>query len=84
MLDEFQQVLRDCEPQQRQPGLYRIDRRHAGYLDAVAAEPGIAHFGRPRVERLGGGLGAELPLPIPLGALEDVAAPISEAGRLLA
>lgn len=40
LLDEFEQVLRDCDPQQRQPGSYRIDRRHAPYLAATAEEQG--------------------------------------------
>jgi hypothetical protein len=30
-LDEFQQVLADCQPQQRQPGLYRMGQRDAAY-----------------------------------------------------
>ncbi len=40
MLNEFQEVLNDCNPQQQQPGLYRIARCHAEYLDGVANEQG--------------------------------------------
>ena len=40
MLDEFQEALTDCNPDQRQPGLYRIDRRHAPFLDGMAKEQG--------------------------------------------
>ncbi len=40
LLDDFQEVLRDCDPSQKQPGLYRIDARHAGYLAEFANEQG--------------------------------------------
>lgn len=81
LLDEFQNVLIDCDPQQRQPGLFRIDRRHAAYLDSVATEhhvavesaPGWQEWAKaPRdVERL---------QPIPLGDLEPVLRPYQKLG----
>ena len=37
---DFEEVLRDCEPSQSQPGVYRIDRAHAGYITATAQEAG--------------------------------------------
>ena len=40
MLNEFQEVLTDCNPEQRQPGLYRINRCHAPFLDEMAKEQG--------------------------------------------
>ena len=40
LLDEFQEVLRDCDPSQRQPGLYRMDARHAAYLAEFAKGQG--------------------------------------------
>ena len=40
MLHEFQEALTDCNPDQRQPGLYRIDRRHAPFLGEIAKEQG--------------------------------------------
>ena len=40
MLHEFQEALTDCNPSQRQPGLYRIDRCHAPFLDGMAREQG--------------------------------------------
>jgi superfamily II DNA or RNA helicase len=40
---DFEEVLRDCEPSQSQPGVYRIDRAHAGYIAATAKEAG-AHI----------------------------------------
>ncbi len=39
-LADFEEVLRDCEPSQTEPGVYRIDRAHAGYLAASSAEAG--------------------------------------------
>ena len=42
LLDDFQTVLRDCNPQQRQPGSYRIGKAHAGYLESAAAEAGFS------------------------------------------
>src|SRR5262249_23661377 len=33
LLDEFEQLLRDSDPRQTQPGTYRLDRRQAGALD---------------------------------------------------
>ena len=41
MLNEFQEALTDCNPQQRQPGLYRIERRHAQFLGEIATEHGV-------------------------------------------
>jgi superfamily II DNA or RNA helicase len=40
---DFEEVLRDCEPSQSQPGVYRIDRAHARYIAATAQEAG-AHI----------------------------------------
>jgi len=39
-LDDFQEVIRDCDPRQTQPGLYRIDRSQAAYLDATLRSSG--------------------------------------------
>jgi len=41
MLEEFQQVLKDCNPRQGQPGEYRIDARHASYLQGVAGQHAV-------------------------------------------
>ncbi len=40
LLTEFEEVLRDCDPQQKQPGSYRIDQRHAAYLAETATDRG--------------------------------------------
>ena len=37
---DFEEVLRDCEPKQNQPGLYRINRAHSRYLTETAQEVG--------------------------------------------
>jgi superfamily II DNA or RNA helicase len=41
-LEDFEQVIRDCDPAQTQPGLYRISRAHAGYVEQTARELGSA------------------------------------------
>src|SRR5205807_9157539 len=39
-LEDFEQVIRDCDPQQTTPGLYRINRAHAPYVEETARELG--------------------------------------------
>jgi superfamily II DNA or RNA helicase len=41
-LEDFEQVIRDCDPAQTQPGLYRINRAHAAYVEQTARELGSA------------------------------------------
>jgi superfamily II DNA or RNA helicase len=41
-LEDFEQVIRDCDPAQTQPGLYRINRAHARYVEQTARELGSA------------------------------------------
>jgi superfamily II DNA or RNA helicase len=41
-LADFEQVIRDCDPSQTQPGLYRINRAHAAYVEETARELGSA------------------------------------------
>ena len=61
LLDELQQVLTDCEPEQRQPGVYRIDRRHVPYVESIVADNAMALSGptgwktRERCRRRAGG-----------------------------
>jgi superfamily II DNA or RNA helicase len=77
MLDELQNVLRDCDPQQRQPGVYRIRKAHAGYIGSLlsgeAKLPGAASWAAAAgsLERL---------TPIPLGELEEVMRAYQKAG----
>jgi superfamily II DNA or RNA helicase len=81
LLDELQQVLTDCEPEQRQPGVYRIDRRHAPYVEAIAADNAMALSG-PAGWNRDGGAGTELGQikPIPLGTLEKALRPYQKHG----
>ena len=39
-LEDFEQVIRDCDPAQTQPGLYRINRAHAAYVEETVRELG--------------------------------------------
>lgn len=41
LLDDFKTVLRDCNPEQRRPGTYRIGKAHAGYLEASVGDAGF-------------------------------------------
>lgn len=73
VIDELQQALTDSNPQQRQPGMYRVSSAHAGYLDSLAREQGA----RVRADARWHGWTetlrdvAKLP-PVPLGDLEEV------------
>ncbi len=77
MLDEFQQVLRDCEPRQIQPGLYRIDRKNAAYLAETAREEGAEFRGEGDWQSLVGGATAQ---PVSLGTLEEILRPYQKHG----
>ncbi len=81
MLDEFQQVLQDCDPKQKQPGLYRIDQRHAAYLESSAIEQG-ASIDAPAEWRSWASASrqAENLRPVPLDSLEDVMRPYQKHG----
>lgn len=41
-LDDLQKVLLDCDPAQPQAGVYRLQRRHAAYLDGTLEQLGVA------------------------------------------
>ena len=81
-LEEFQAILRDCDPAQSRPGSYRIQRRQAAYLDAAFDElSGAVIQGTPewrnwtRAQR-------QLipPEPEPLGTLEGILRPYQKEG----
>lgn len=81
LLDEFQQALQDCNPQQRQPGQYRIDRAHAGYLGSVTAEQGTTVNADPRWQSWTETLARLDRLPaIPLDDLESTLRPYQKTG----
>ena len=44
-LDDFEQVLRDADPRQSQPGVYRLNKIQAGYLTNTAEEIGAKLVG---------------------------------------
>ena len=50
-LDDFEQVLRDADPRQTQPGVYRLNRIQAGYLTNTAEEIGARLFGAAQTLR---------------------------------
>ncbi len=81
LLDEFEQVLKDCNPQQRQPGQYRIGSEHAAYLDNVATQSHL-QVQSPPEWRQWATAPRELDRlrPIPLGDLEDVLRPYQKQG----
>jgi superfamily II DNA or RNA helicase len=73
LLNEFEQLLRDSDPKQMQAGIYRLDRRQAGTLDAFTSDNAVAVGGSPdwrdwvtkshELDKL---------QPVPLGTLESV------------
>ena len=81
LLTEFEEVLRDCAPEQRQPGRYRIFNKQAGFLAAFAEENGAVLNAPPHwrewasATRRAAGLKA-----IPLGILEEVLRPYQKQG----
>jgi len=81
LLDEFEQLLRDSAPRQMQPGLYRMERRQAGGLEAFSEDNHVAVRGDVRWRQwAGGGRGLEKLAPIPLGSLEQVLRPYQKHG----
>ena len=50
-LDDFEEVLRDTNPRQTQPGVYRLKRIQAGYLTNTAEEIGARLIGAAQTVR---------------------------------
>ncbi len=80
MLNDFQEVLRDCDPSQPRPGVYRLDQSRGAYLEStlerwnVAAAPSWQQY----VERRGGFQRAsEINLP---AGLADTMRPYQQEG----
>jgi superfamily II DNA or RNA helicase len=73
LLNEFDEVLRDCSPEQRQPGRYRIANRQAGFVEAFAEDCGAQLLAPPRWKQWAASTrqAAELK-PIGLGPLDEV------------
>jgi superfamily II DNA or RNA helicase len=81
LLEEFEHLLRDSAPRQMQPGVYRLDRRQAGGLDAFASDHRVAVAGDPRWRQWAGATrNLEKLTPIPLGPLEEALRPYQKQG----
>jgi SNF2 family DNA or RNA helicase len=73
ILTEFEEVLRDCDPQQKQPGSYRIDQRHAAYLAETATDRGAAVIAPEGWQKSARASRQPADLAVPsLGSLESV------------
>ncbi len=73
LLDEFEQVLRESNPRQAQAGVYRLEHRQAGALEAFAEENGVAVNGEQRWREWAGAARKLNRLkPVPLGSLDSV------------
>ena len=81
LLDEFQEVLRDCDPSQRQPGLYRMDARHAAYLAEFAKGQGTLVQASPAWQKWTASGGDPIASEsVALGDLENVLRPYQKDG----
>ncbi len=50
-LDDFEEVLRDADPRQSQPGVYRLQKIQAAYLANTAEEIGARLIGASQLFR---------------------------------
>ena len=76
LLSEFEEVLRDCNPDQRSPGVYRFDHRHAEYIRSLETAAGAKFHGRGAATL---DSSADL-IPLPLGRWETVLRPYQKDG----
>jgi superfamily II DNA or RNA helicase len=81
-LEEFQAILRDCDPAQSRPGTYRIERSQAAYVDAAFGElAGAAIQSTREWENWTRAQRQLVPLePEPLGSLEGILRPYQKEG----
>jgi superfamily II DNA or RNA helicase len=81
LLTEFEEVLRDCTPEQRQPGRYLIANKQAGFLEAFAGEHGTTVDAPPHWRQWASASRRASELrTVPLGALEEVLRPYQKHG----
>ena len=78
MLDELQNVLLDCNPNQQKPGTYRVHRIHAGYIDSALGEGIKGTSGWQQWTQSQRQL--EKCQPIPLGKMEEILRPYQKQG----
>jgi superfamily II DNA or RNA helicase len=81
-LEEFQAILRDCDPAQSRPGTYRIQRSQAAYVDVAFGELAGASIQSTREwEDWTRAQRQLIPLePEPLGSLEGILRPYQKEG----
>jgi superfamily II DNA or RNA helicase len=81
-LEEFQAILRDCDPAQSRPGTYRIPRSQAAYVDAAFKDLEGASIQSTREwENWTRAQRQLIPLePEPLGSLEEILRPYQKEG----
>jgi superfamily II DNA or RNA helicase len=81
-LEEFQAILRDCDPAQSHPGTYRIGRSQAAYVDSAFGELAGASIQSTREWTNWTRAQRQLvPLePEPLGSLEGILRPYQKEG----
>jgi superfamily II DNA or RNA helicase len=81
-LEEFQAILRDCDPAQSRPGTYRIERSQAAYVDAAFGDLAGATVQSTREWESWTRAQRQLvPLePEPLGSLERILRPYQKEG----
>jgi superfamily II DNA or RNA helicase len=81
-LEEFQAILKDCDPAQSRPGNYRIQRSQAAYVDAAFGElAGASIQSTQEWENWTRAQRQLIPLEAePLGSLENVLRPYQKEG----
>lgn len=81
LLDEFEHLLRDSDPRQMQPGVYRLERRQAGVLDAFVNENAVAVSGQGQWREWASAVRQlDRLTAIPLGDLDGVMRPYQKQG----
>ncbi len=74
-IEDLQQTISDCQPDQAQPGTFRIDRRLGAFLRETAADRAVTCTGSAPWNDESGSRE-----PRPLGALEDLLRPYQREG----
>ena len=81
LLEDFSALLRDSQPEQPTPGVYRLEHRQAGALAAFAEESGLEISGDTRWQQWASAPRRAASLqPVPLGSLTEVLRPYQAHG----
>jgi SNF2 family DNA or RNA helicase len=78
LLDDFSNLLSESNPEQRSPGLFRLQKRQAGALQSFAEETGL-NFGGDAAWKQWSGSQQSMQ-PVALGSLEDTLRPYQKQG----